>query len=330
MNLLLLGGTVFLGRHVAASALARGHAVTLFHRGRHDAPELEGVGHVLGDRMTDLALLGGRQWDAAVDTCGYFPRAVRMSAEFLAERSAHYTFVSSLSVYADNSRAGEDETAATGSIADESIEDVTGDTYGPLKALCERAAEAAMPGRVLNARPGLIVGPHDPTDRFTYWVRRMARGGAVLAPGDPQTPVQFIDARDLAEWIVRCAESRTAGVFNACGPVGRTLTMGEFLGMCAEVTGAGARLEWVDAAFLERQNAAPWSDLPVWIPGDGDMAGFHTRSLERARRTGLRTRPLAGTIRDTLEWDRARGEPPLRAGLAAEREGELLEAWRAR
>ena len=189
MNLLILGGTVFLGRHLVEAALARGHAVTLFNRGQHNPDLFPEVERLRGDRDGDLQALEGRRWDAVVDTCGYVPRVVRASAEMLAPNVDHYTFISSISVYADTSKPGIDEQAPVGTLDDPTTEEVTGESYGPLKALCEQAAEAAMPGRVLNIRPGLIVGPHDPTDRFTYWVRRVAEGGEVLAPGNPHAPV---------------------------------------------------------------------------------------------------------------------------------------------
>ena len=199
MKLLILGGTVFLGRHLVEAAQARGHQLTLFNRGQHNPELFAGVEKLRGDRSGDLSALRGRRWDAVIDTCGYIPRIVRASAELLADAVDHYTFVSSLSVYADTSRPGIDESAPVGQLADETVEDITGETYGPLKALCEQAAGRALPGRVLTVRPGLIVGPHDPTDRFTYWPVRVARGGALLAPGRPERRVAFVDVRDLAE-----------------------------------------------------------------------------------------------------------------------------------
>ncbi len=208
MKLLVLGGTVFLGRHLVEAATARGHSVTLFNRGQHNPELYPEVEKLRGDRDSDLSALQGRRWDAVIDTCGYLPRAVRASAELLADAVDHYTFISSISVYADFHTPAMDESAPVGTLADETVEEVTGETYGPLKALCEQAAERALPGRVLNIRPGLIVGPHDPTDRFTYWPVRVARGGEVLAPGRPHVPVQVIDGRDLAEWTVRMVEAR--------------------------------------------------------------------------------------------------------------------------
>jgi 2'-hydroxyisoflavone reductase len=330
MELLILGGTVFLGRHVAEAALARGHAVTLFNRGQHNPDLFPDVEKLRGDRNCVLEALRGRSWDAVIDTCGYVPRVVRASAQRLAEAVGHYTFISSISVYPSFPTPGMDESAPVGTLADESVEEVTGETYGPLKALCEQAAEAAMPGRVLSVRAGLIVGPYDPTDRFTYWPRRVARGGDVLAPGSPNGPVQFIDARDLAEWILRMAETGGTGVFNATGPA-EPLTMGRLLEECRTVSGSDATLNWVDEEFLLTAGAAPWSELPLWVPAREEaMAGFSAVSCAKAIAAGLTFRPLAGTIRDTLAWDATLpADRELRAGLKPEREAELLAAWRA-
>lgn len=328
MQLLVLGGTVFLGKHVVRDALARGHDVTLFNRGRHNPELFPEAERLRGDRDGDLAALHGRSWDAVVDTCGYVPRIVRASAEALADATEHYTFVSSVSVYADLSQPGPSESAPVGRLGDPSIEDVTGETYGPLKALCEEAAESAMPGRVFNVRPGLIVGPDDPTDRFTYWPRRMRRGGRVLAPGDPRQPVQVIDVRDLASWIVRAAEQRVVGVYNATGPDG-VLEMGGFLDVCVRAAGKGAesaQIVWVDETFLIEQGVAPFSELPVWVPSSSP--GVFTVDIRRALAHGLTLRPVDDTVADTLAWDATLPEDrELRAGLSAARERELLEAF---
>jgi 2'-hydroxyisoflavone reductase len=330
MKLLILGGSVFLGRHLVEAALARGHEVTLFNRGRHNPDLFPDVEKLRGDRDGDLSALQGRTWDAAIDTCGYLPRIVKMSAELLADALNHYTFISSLSVYADFSVAGIDETAPVGTLSDETVEEVTGETYGPLKALCEQAAERAIPIRVLNVRPGLIVGPHDPTDRFAYWVHRIANGGEVLAPGNGQTLVQFIDARDLAEWNVRMMEANQTGIYNATG-LDAPLTMGQLLNECKTVSGSGAQLTWVDEQFLLDAKVQPWSELPLWIPESSPMsAGFSAFNCGKAIAAGLTFRPLAETIRDTLAWDKTRPTDAQRGGLKPEREAELLEAWRAK
>jgi 2'-hydroxyisoflavone reductase len=331
MKLLILGGTVFLGRHIVEAALARGHEVTLFNRGRHGAELFPGVERLHGDRdsgAAGLSELRGRAWDAAVDTSGYVPRVVRESAGLLADAVGHYTFISSISVYADLSAPGADETAPVQALADPSVEEVTGETYGPLKALCERAVEEALPGRALVIRPGLIVGPHDPTDRFTYWPARVARGGTVLAPGRPGWVTQFIDVRDLADWTVHMVEHRRTGTYNATGPEA-PLPFGQLLEASEAAAANGARVEWVSEQFLLDQGVQPWSDLPLWIPElDPSMAGFSQVDCTRAIVAGLRFRPLAQTVRDTLAWHTTRpADQPLRAGLAPEREAELLRVW---
>lgn len=333
MNLLLLGGTIFLGRHLVEAALAGGHQVTLFNRGRHGAELFPEVEKLRGDRGSaeGLASLRGRRWDAVIDTSGYVPRVVRESAGLLADAVAHATFISSISVYADMRVAGVDEAAPVGMLADERVEEITGDTYGPLKALCERAAEEAMPGRVLVVRPGLIVGPHDPTDRFTYWPARVARGGPFLAPGRPEWVTQFIDARDLAAWTLRMVEERRSGVYNATGPAAPR-PFGQLLDACRAASGSDALPLWVDEQFLLERGVQPWSDLPLWVPEqDARMAGFSRVSCVRAIDAGLRFRPLDETVSDTLAWFAGRaGGQELRAGLSAPREAELLAAWQAR
>lgn len=334
MKILILGGTVFLGRHLVATARARGHEVTLFNRGQHNPELFAEVEKLRGDRDGGLSVLRGRSWDAAIDTCGYVPRVVRASAELLADAVRHYTFVSSVSVYAQTRATGIDETAPVGTLQDETVEDITGETYGPLKALCEQAAETAMPGRVLHVRPGLIVGPHDPTDRFTYWPWRVAQGGDVLAPGRPQRRVELIDGRDLATWILRMVEARRTGVYNATGPA-HELTMGDLLAVCQRVAGSGATLTWVDEAFLLANGVAPWSELPLWLP-EADN-GVMAVDCRRASAAGLTFRPLAETVQDTLAWLRAErvpahgdlGSVSLRAGMTLARERDLLAAWRA-
>jgi 2'-hydroxyisoflavone reductase len=331
MKLLMIGGTVFLGRHLVDAALERGHTVTLFNRGQHNPELFPAVEKLRGDRDGDMAALRGRRWDAAIDTCGYLPRVVQASAELLSGAVEHYTFVSSISVYADVSHVGIDEHAPVGMLADETVEDVTGETYGPLKALCEQAAERAMPGRVLHVRPGLIVGPHDPTGRFTYWPWRVARGGEVLAPDGPEHGVQIIDVRDLAAWTIAMIEARNVGTYNATGPEER-LGFGQLLDACRAVSNSDARFTWVDERFLLDAGVQPWMELPLWVPYcDPENAGFDAIDCSKAIGGGLRFRPLAATIRDTLDWQASR--PPdqaPRSGLAAAREAELLEAWHKR
>jgi 2'-hydroxyisoflavone reductase len=328
MKILILGGTVFLGRHLAEIAQQRGHEVTLFNRGNSNPDLFPHLERLRGDRDGDLKALRGHRWDAVIDTCGYVPRIVGASAALLADVVDHYTFISSMSVYENFQEVGITEEFPVGKMEDETVEEVTGESYGPLKASCEAVAEAAMPGRVLTIRPGLIVGPHDPTDRFTYWPHRVARGGAILVPGNPQDVIQFIDVRDLAEWNIRLVEQKQTGVIHASGPQGQ-MTMGALLDTSRAVSDSDATFIWMDEDFLLARGVAPWSELPLWIPGD-EFAGFSAFNLTKAIQHGLTFRPLAETVMDTLAWSASRPEGyAWRAGLKPEREKELLQAWKA-
>jgi len=325
MKILVIGGTIFLGRWFVEAALRAGHTVTIFQRGQHNPDLFPAVERRLGDRDGQLDALGDGEWDAVVDTCGYVPRVVRASAELLAPRVGTYLFVSSMSVYQDLGSAVVDEESRTIMLEDETVETIDGDTYGGLKALCEREAERALPGRALIVRPGLIVGPHDPSDRFTYWPWRVARGGEVLAPVGPDEPAEMIDARDLAKWMLRLVEGNKTGVFNASGPEA-PLTLGEILATSEEVTQSGATVTWVDAAFLAEHQVAPWMEMPMWVPDQALLV-----DTSRARAEGLAFRPLRETIRDTLAWEATRPRDyVLKAGITAERERELLAAWHGR
>jgi 2'-hydroxyisoflavone reductase len=327
-KILILGGTSFLGPELVRHAQARGHTLTLFNRGKTNPglfPELE---KLHGDRTKPggLKLLEGRQWDAVIDTSGYVPRVVKASAELLAPNVEQYVFVSTISVYPDDVKPGADESAPVQKIDDPASEEVQ-KYYGALKALCEQAAEAALPGRVTNVRPGLIVGPGDPTDRFSYWPVRMARGGEVLAPGSGEDPAQVIDVRDLAAWIILTVERRGMGVYNAVGPSKR-MTMRELLEGCRAGTGSDASIVWADAEFLEQQKVSPWMDMPVWT---GTDPGFATIDNRKVIKAGATFRPIEETARDTWAWFQTL--PPerrskLRAGLQAERETQVLAAWK--
>lgn len=329
MKLLIIGGTVFLGRHLVEGALRRGHEVTTFTRGQHNPEAYPEVEKLRGDRDGDLGALEGRRWDAAIDTSGYFPRVVAQSAKLLADAVDRYTFISTLSVYPDLTIVGLDEESAVGTIEDETVEEITGETYGPLKALCEKAVERELPDRTLVIRPGLIVGRYDPSDRFTYWPVRVARGGEVLTPGRPDRAVQFIDAHDLAEWTLDMVERRATGLFNADGP-DRVLTMREVLDTCRSVSGSDARFTWVPDTFLIDQGVGPWMEMTLWVPEEGH-AGFFTFDNSKAIAAGLRFRPLPETVRDTLDWARTRPEAyEWRAGLKPERELELLRDFHQR
>ncbi|MBL8765019.1 MAG: NAD-dependent epimerase/dehydratase family protein [Phycisphaerae bacterium] len=365
-RILILGGTGFLGPETVEVALARGHHVTIFNRGRTEerkGPMFAGkeVERLVGDRDPTkgegLKSLEGKKFDAVVDNSGYVPRIVSASAELLAPNAGHYLFISSVSVYKDNSRAGDDETAAVGTMTDETVEEMGAqfENYGPLKALCEKAAEKAMPGRTTAVRPGLIVGPNDPTDRFTYWPVRVDRGGEVLCPGSPEDPIQVIDVRDLAEWVVMLIESKTTGTYDALGPQSG-LTIGKLITACQAASGKPSTLTWADAEFLEQQRVSPWSEMPVWLPAVGEMSGMHRRNVSRAVAAGLKFRDISHTVKDTLTWwpkelerrirvtaeikakAKAEGKPEpamanpneLRAGITASREKDVLAAWAAR
>jgi 2'-hydroxyisoflavone reductase len=316
MRLLILGGTGFLGRHLVEAAGARGHELTLFDRGR-TAPELfPELERLRGDREGDLDALRGRVWDAVVDASGYTPQAVERSADTLRGRADHYAFVSSVSAYADLSRPGIDESATLAA---------NGTDYGAAKAAAERVLERAWASPLLRARPGVLVGPHDRSGRFGYWVRRVAAGGDLLVPGPPDRHVQVLDASDLASWLVAAAEARTEGVFNAVGP-DEPLTMEELLAACRRVTASDARPVWVDPEFLVTQGLRPWSDVPLWPAGA--FAGIHEIDGSRAVRAGLRFRPLEETIADVHAWETAHSRVARPRGPTREREAELLEAWR--
>jgi 2'-hydroxyisoflavone reductase len=339
LNILILGGTGFTGPHQVRHALARGHKITLFNRGRRPQDWPAEVEELTGDRETgDVAALKGRRWDVCIDNPTSVPHWVRDVGEVLKGQVDHYIFISTLSVYSDSATPGQDEDAAlevyTG-------EDVLAETraslianmalYGPLKAACEAEAQKWFSDITTIIRPGLIVGPGDETDRFSYWPLRVRRGGEILAPGDGRDPVQVIDARDLAEWTVRMAEQRVFGRFNAMGP-NYEMGMDQLLYGIHAVTGGSARFTWLPVDFLEAQKVSAWGDMPAWVPGVGDSAGFARHRNQRAIEQGLSFRPLADTVAATLAWFDAQTEErraTVRAGIKPEREAEVLAAWKA-
>jgi 2'-hydroxyisoflavone reductase len=339
LRLLILGGTGFIGPHQVRYALSRGHQVTIFNRGRQKEEWPGPVEELLGDRNTgDLKSLEGRTWDACIDNPTTLPFWVRDAGAALKGKVGQYVFISTISVYADNDKPA-DETAKLAPYAgkDAMAETITtlkadvGNLYGPLKALSEAEARKQFGEAVTIVRPGLIAGPGDETDRFTYWPVRLARDGKVLAPGDGSDPVQFIDARDLAEWTIRVAEAKTLGVFNATGPA-RPLTMKGFLQDVAHGVGAKPDLVWVPGKFLDAEKVEAWSDMPVWVPAEGDSAGFAKRSIARALAAGLTFRPVSVTAADTLTWFKtqpADRQAKLRAGLTPDREAAVLAKWQA-
>ncbi len=333
-KILVLGGTGFLGPHFVRAALAGGHEVTLFNRGKTNPGLFADLETLHGDREKgELGALTGRKFDCVVDNCGYVPAHVAATAKLFADVAQHYTFVSSISVYPGFGESADelDETAAVGTVEDEKVAGV--DTirgsmpyYGPLKARCEAAAEAAMPGRVANIRPGLIVGPGDSTDRFTWWPVRIDRGGDVLAPGDRDGRVQVIDVRDLAQWMLHCLDQQVVGVFNADGFAG-PVTMAEFLGACKGATRSAVTLHWASEEFLTEHDVKPWMEMPMWLPRAGNTYARNGKAIAQ----GLTFRPLGDTIRDTLEWAKTtRGDKPFaRTGVAGEKEQRLVALMRA-
>ncbi len=379
-RILILGGTGFLGPKTIDAAIARGHTITIFNRGKREKhlPLAAKVEHLYGNRDPNLPAddergpdgkllnpegspkgleqLVGRSWDVVIDNSGYFPRMVKASAELLAKGASQYIYISSISAYAENAPPGSDERTQLATLADPTVETMgkDGENYGGLKALCEQAAAAAFPGRATIVRPGYIVGPGDPTDRFTYWPVRISRGGEVLAPGSPADPLQWIDVRDLGEWLVALAERGTVGSFNAVGPSapGR---WGDVLGACVAASGGTAKLEWVPATWLEQNEMGGEDSFPIWIPPTGKFEGFHRWNNDRAEHAGLKFRSVDDTVKAILAWypgeverrvrvtreleeaAKAKGLPPkstpdpklLRAGPKAEREQELLAKWKA-
>ncbi|MBA2616899.1 MAG: SDR family oxidoreductase [Rubrobacter sp.] len=325
MDLLILGGTRFLGRHLVGAALERGHRVTLFNRGKSNPGLFPEIEELRGERGGDLSALQGQNWDAVIDTSGYLPREVRASAELLADSVGHYTFVSSISVYESFVRTGMDEDAPVLEPPDPEPEGLDWEFYGGLKVGCERAVEAAMPGRALVVRPGMIVGPHDYTDRFPYWRRRVEEGGEVLAPGDPEQQVQLIDARDLAGWVLRMAEEGRTGVYNATGPEYRLTTRGMLEGIRA-ATGSDAQFVWASEKFFLDAGVKPWEEMPLWVPKE--MAGILSVNVGRAVGAGLAFRPLGETVRDVPGPEAGSTDVEIAAGISPEREEELLRAWR--
>jgi 2'-hydroxyisoflavone reductase len=341
LDILILGGTGFTGPHQIHYAVARGHKVTVFNRGRREADLPGSVVHLTGDRSTgDLESIRklNKSWDVVIDNPTTLPFWVRDAGQVLKDRTKHYIFISTISVYPHFRTAWMDEnyelSQYTGAEDYLSIKQSSGALYGPLKVLSEKEAEKWFPGKVTVIRPGLIVGPRDETDRFTYWPIRVERGGEVLAPGNPTDPTQIIDARDLAEWTIRVAEQRTLGTFNATGPRS-PMSMAEMLyGIRAVLPGShDIKFTWADADFLASQTVRGWSDMPTWLPMTGENPGWGRVKVSRAIEKGLTYRPLAQTVRDTIDWFHtlpAERQANMRAGLKPDREAQVLAAWHAR
>jgi 2'-hydroxyisoflavone reductase len=328
LQILILGGTGFIGPHIVAYSIARGHTVTLFNRGKTHPELFPDLEKLRGDRDGKLDALKGRKWDAVVDTSGYVPRIVKMSADLLAPEVKQYVFISSISVYPDDVKPGANEQTAVQELKEPGSEEVR-KHYGALKALCEKAVEQSMPGRATTLRPGLIVGPGDPTDRYTYWPVRIDRGGEALAPGTGDDPVQYVDARDLSAFVVKVIEDSAMGIYNATGPE-KPLPMKVMLDSSRKASANPATLTWVPESFLEEHKVTPWDDMPVWT---GKEAGFSQIDCKKATAKGLKFRSADEVARDTLAWWKTLPEErraKLRAGLSPDREKEVLAAWKAK
>ena len=321
LKILILGGTHFLGIHLTEELVNRGHEVTLFNRGSRDVDFP--VQQLQGDRDGNLEALLGYTWDVVIDTSGHLPRIVERSAKMLANRANHYTFISTIGVYENFKTFDIDEDYTLTAIADPTTEEITEKTYGALKALCEAKVQQYFPNRSLIVRPGLLVGPYDPTDRFTYWVRRIAKGGKILAPARQQA--QFIDVRDLSKWIAAMVEGQVTGVFNATGP---SYDLELVLQECQNVVDRHDPIIWVDEEFLIEQGIQEWVELPFWLSTQRYMPGFSKISSKKALQSGLHIRPLRETISTILEWDTRRRQPKLHAGLDEQKEAKLLARWK--
>ncbi|MCA1030350.1 SDR family oxidoreductase [Bacillus timonensis] len=326
MRILVLGGTKFVGLHIVKEALKRKHTVTVFNRGTAGDIFEGRVEQLIGDRDGNLNELEGKKWDVVIDTAGYLPRLVKDSASFLSNSCGKYVFISTISVYNDFSSLNMDESFPVGKLENEKTEEVNGETYGPLKALCEAEVKNYFKENNLIIRPGLIVGPDDYTGRFTYWPRRIARGGKVLSPGNPEALLQFIDVRDLAKFVLHLIEEEKTGTYNATGPK-EPLTFKSFLENCKETLNPHAELIWADVSFLKEQEITPWTELPLFVPPSEKMVGFLAFNITKALKDGLTFRKLSETIKDTYEWDHNRNvkDNEMKAGLDSNKENLALE-----
>ena len=337
LKILILGGTRFIGLHMTSLALERGHTLTFFNRGKTHTDKFPEIERIKGDRNGQIDGLKDRQWDVVIDNSGYVPRHARATAELLAPNVRQYIFTSSVSVY-PNFTEPRDEKSPVGKMPDESVEKIDENTYGPLKALCEQAAQRALPGRTTVLRPGLIVGPDDNTDRFTWWPARAARGGEFIAPGAPRDPFQVIDARDLAAFTLHAVEKNLTGTYNLVSDVD-DFKFGELTDACIVAANRRAKpavkphATFLPADFLEAQKVEPWSEMPVWLPASGEEAAFAGTSNAAALARGLTITPIAKTVDDTLAWHLTRPaeeREKLKAGIEPEKETRVLAAWNAR
>lgn len=321
MNILILGGTAFLGIQLVNSSLKKNHDVTIFTRGLRNPDIFPDIEKLKGDRAGDLSVLKGRKFDCVIDTSGHLPGVVRNSAELLKDNAEHYTFISSISAYKDFSENGINEEYESAELTDGNDKEMTMENYGALKALCEKAVDEVFGTRSLNIRPGLIVGENDWSDRFTYWIHRINKGGKVIAPGSGKSHTQFINVKDLADWIIKMSEEKKSGLYNATGPE-HPLTLEMLFDECKKVTGSDAEIVWVNEKFVLEENVTPWMELPLWVPED--QQGVNNVDISKALNAGLKFRPLETTIKETLAYDKSRINHTFRAGLKPEREKELL------
>lgn len=328
-RVLMLGGTGFIGPHTIEALRAHGHTITLFNNDKKSKEKFPALESLFGDRDGKIEALQGRDWDVVIDNSGYVTRHVKLTADALKDHVQHYVFISSISAYADLSKPGIDEDYPLAALKDPSVEEVTGETYGGLKAACEKAVQDVYGSRCAIIRPTYIVGPGDPTDRFTYWPVRTSQGGEMLAPGISSDPVQFLDARDLASFIAGCATNRYSGAYNACNPP-RKVSMGQLLEASRKLSKSDARFTWVDAKFIEAQKFEG-NEIPIWAPPEGESAGAALVSDSRAVAKGLTFRSLETTVKDTLAWQATRPaeqQGKLRAGLSRAQEQDLLSKWK--
>jgi len=329
MRVLILGGTGFIGPHFVETLRAQGHTVTLFNRGKRNPGLFTDIETLIGDRNGQVDALKNRDWDAVIDDSGYLTKQVRLTADLLKDHTQYYLYISSISAYADFATPNIDEDYKLAELKDPDTEDIMAN-YGGLKAACEGIVAATYGTRSCIVRPTYIVGPGDHTDRFTYWPVRAARGGEMLAPGSASDPMQFIDVRDLADFVRQCVEQRTAGRYNACNPP-RSVTIGQVLDTGKRLSGADTKYVWVGADFLEAQKLLDSNEIPIWAPPTGEWVGASQVSCARAVAKGLRFRDLSTTVADTLAWHKQRPaeqQQKLRAGLTPEREAELLQLWK--
>jgi 2'-hydroxyisoflavone reductase len=328
LRVLIFGGTGFIGPHFVEVLRARGHKLTLFNRGKRNPKLFPDVETLIGDRNGQVDAIKGRDWDVVIDDSGYTPKQVKLTTDALKGRVQHYIFVSSISVYADLTPPGIDEDYKVATLSDPTSEEITDATYGALKALCEKTVEQTFGAHSAVIRPSYIVGPGDTSDRFTYWPVRTSQGGEMLAPGSPTDPIQFIDVRDLAEFMRGCVEQRFSGTFNACNPPG-AVTIGDLLETSKRLSGANTQFVWAPAEFLDKNKALETGEVPIWAPPVGELAGANLVSSARAVAKGMRFRPVETTVRDLMAWHKTRPaeqQQKLRAGFAPEKEAQLLKA----